>query len=306
MKPEAKIEQRALKVSMVSIIFFILLAFLFSYLTKSDSIFFDGVYSLISFGIAIVTLWVSRVAERPDDERFHFGYTRFEPLLNVFKSLFILLSCGYALSEAIHTLRGGGNVVDLGLAIIYSAVAAAGGLVIGLYMKKTARRIKSGLLELEAMEWMVDSFLSAGILGGFLIAWALSFTPLDHWIPFVDPVLLILIALLALPAPLRALWSNFRELIDMAPPLEYTRRLDAEMDKALEGLAIRDYEYRLMKSGRSTFMLVHLMVADGFKVGKIEELDAIRDGIEEKILKFDGNIIMEILFIKDRAWAQLR
>jgi cation diffusion facilitator family transporter len=246
------------------------------------------------------------VAERPDDERFHFGYTRFEPLLNVFKSLFILLSCGYALSEAVHTLRGGGNVVDLGLAIIYSAVAAAGGLIIGLYMKKTARRIKSGLLELEAVEWMVDSFLSAGILGGFLIAWALSFTPLAHWIPFVDPVLLILIAVLALPAPLRALWSNFRELIDMAPPPEYTRRLDAEMDKALEGLAVRDYEYRLMKSGRSTFMLVHLMVADDFKVGKIEELDAIRDGIEEKILKFDGNIIMEILFIKDRAWAQLR
>lgn len=306
MKNEAKIEQRALKISMVSIIFFILLAFFFSYITRSGSIFFDGVYSLIAFGIAIVTLWVSRLAERPDDDCFHFGYTRFEPLLNVGKSLFILLSCGYALSEAVHTLQEGGRVVDLELAIIYSAVAAVGAFFIGLYLKKTARRIKSGLLELEAVEWMVDSFLSAGILGGFAIAWAMGFTPWAHLTPYVDPVLLILIALLALPAPLRALWSNFKELIDMAPPKEYTRRLDAEMDKALEGLAIRDYEYRLMKSGRSTFMLVHLMVADDFKVSRIEELDTLRDGIEEKILKFDGNIIMEILFIKNREWAQLR
>jgi predicted Co/Zn/Cd cation transporter (cation efflux family) len=71
MKTEAKIEQRALTLSMVSIIFF------------------NGVYSLIGLGIAGVTLWVSRLAERPDDEKFHFGYTRFEPLLNVGKSLFI-------------------------------------------------------------------------------------------------------------------------------------------------------------------------------------------------------------------------
>jgi predicted Co/Zn/Cd cation transporter (cation efflux family) len=87
-----------------------------------------------------------------------------------------------------------------------------------------------------------------------------------------------------------------------------------------EGLAIRDYEYRLMKSGRSTFMLVpscwylhagtfmlvHFMVSDDFRVSRIEELDAIRDGIEEKILRFDGNIIIEILFIKDREWSKLR
>lgn len=306
MKTEAKIEQRSLKISMVSIVFFILLAFFFSYITKSGSIFFDGVYSLIALGISFVTLWVSRLAERPDDDRFHFGYTRFEPLLNVGKSLFILLSCGFAFSEAINTLRQGGKVVDLELAILYSFIATVGAFFVGLYLKKVARRIKSGLLELEAVEWMVDSFLSAGILIGFVIAWAMGFTRWAHLIPYVDPVLLILIALLALPAPLKALWSNFKELVDMAPPAEYTRRLDTEMDKALEGLAVRDYEYRLMKSGRSTFMLVHLMVSDDFRITDIAELDIIRDGIEEKILRFDSNIIMEILFIKNREWAQLK
>ena len=306
MKTEAKIEQRSLKISMVSIVFFILLAFFFSYITKSGSIFFDGVYSLIALGISFVTLWVSRLAERPDDDRFHFGYTRFEPLLNVGKSLFILLSCGFAFSEAINTLRQGGKVVDLELAILYSSIATVGAFFVGLYLKKVARRIKSGLLELEAVEWMVDSFLSAGILVGFVIAWVMGFTRWAHLIPYVDPVLLILIALLALPAPLKALWNNFKELVDMAPPAEYIRRLDAEMDKALEGLAVRDYEYRLMKSGRSTFMLVHLMVSDNFRITDIAELDIIRDGMEDKILKFDKNIIMEIVFIKNREWAKLR
>ena len=174
MKDNARKEQNALKLSMYGIVFFIILAFVYSFITGSDSILFDGIYSLISFAIAIVTIWVARMVRRPDDDIFHFGYSKLEPLLNVIKSLFIVISCVYAFVGAARSLFSGGNEIELGNAVIYSIVAALGGLVVGLYLRAVAKRIDSGLLKVEATEWIVDSYLSFGILAGFGIAFIIN------------------------------------------------------------------------------------------------------------------------------------
>jgi len=306
MKKSAKIEQNALKLSMYSILFFILLAFVFSFITGSDSILFDGIYSLISFVIAILTLKVSVLAERPDDELFHFGYTRLEPLLNVVKSLFILISCVYALIGAVRSLSTGGNPVEIGFAVIYSAIAASGGFIIALYLKRKAKTSGSGLLKVEAVEWMVDSALSFGILVGFIIALLIRNSEWSNLTPFVDPLLLIIITALALPAPVKVLLNNLREMIDMAPPEPFISDIEKLMNEATDNIALDDYEFRIMKHGRDTFILVHLIVSDAFHFNKVSDLDRIRNGIEKKFLGFNSEIIMEIVFIKDKDWAELR
>jgi cation diffusion facilitator family transporter len=306
MKESARIEQRALKLSMYSILFFILLAFVFSFITGSDSILFDGIYSLISFVIAILTLKVSKLAEQPDDELFHFGYTRLEPLLNVVKSLFILISCVYALIGAIRSLSTGGNPVEIGFAVIYSAIAAGGGFIIALILRQKAGKSGSGLLKVEAVEWMVDSVLSFGILVGFIIALLIRNSQWSPLTPFVDPLLLIIITALALPAPVKIMLSNLREMIDMAPPEPFVSDIEKLLDEATSDIELDDYEFRIMKHGRDTFILVHLMVSDEFKFNTISDLDKIRERIEEHMHSFEPEIIMEIVFIKDKDWAELR
>ena len=69
--------------------FFVVLALGFALVTGSDAILFDGIYSLIALCVALLTLKVARLAQRPDDDNFHFGYTAMEPTLNLFKALFI-------------------------------------------------------------------------------------------------------------------------------------------------------------------------------------------------------------------------
>ncbi|MBI9107829.1 MAG: cation diffusion facilitator family transporter [Spirochaetales bacterium] len=306
MRESARIEQNALKFSMVSIIFFVLLAFVFSFITGSDSILFDGIYSLISLVIAILTLKVSRLAELPDDERFHFGYTRLEPVLNVSKSLFILISCVYALVIAVKSLYEGGNQVDAGFAVIYSAVAAGGGFIISFYLRYKAKKSSSGLLKVEVVEWMVDSFLSLGILLGFIIALLIENSKWSHFTPYVDPILLIVITALSLTAPIKVLIENLQEIIGMAPPESVVAKIEGLMDEVTSGLSLNDYEFRIIKHGRDTFMLVHLIVSDDFHFNEVSELDQIRNSMEKKIRSYNPEISMEILFIKDKSWAKLR
>ncbi|MBM9519099.1 cation diffusion facilitator family transporter [Desulforhopalus vacuolatus] len=306
MKNNSKIEQKALIFSMLSIVAFVFLSLGFALFTRSESILFDGIYSLISFSIVFLTLKVSQLAVKPDDDAFHFGYTQFEPLINVFKSVFIITACIYAVFGAVKTIVNGGNHIDMGAPIIYAAIAAVGSFFIAFYLWKKAKKCRSGLLKVEAMEWGVDAMLSLGLFLGFTIALFLQQGPWNYLVPYVDPVMLIVIAIIAVPIPLKILFSNMREVLYMAPPEPFLNELEKQLDDATKDIPLNDYEFRVVKHGRNTFVLVHLMVSDDFHFNTVADLDRIREKIETRILAFNPEIVMEILFIKDKVWAELR
>ncbi len=306
MSDNAQIEQQALRLSMFSIIAFVFLSLGSAFITHSGSILFDGVYSLISFGIAFLTLKVSQLAVKPDDDTFHFGYTHLEPLINVFKSLFVVAACIYAAYGAGKSLFTGGNPISMEIPVIYAAIAAGGSFCIALYLMKKAKQCRSGLLQVEAVEWAVDALLSFGILLGFTIALFLQQSQWSYLVPYVDPGLLIIIAVVALPVPIKILFSNIREVLYMAPPALFVNELEKQLDDATHDIPLDDYEFRVVKQGRNTFVLVHLMVADDFHFTTVADLDRIREKIDARIINFNPEIVMEILFIKDRVWAELR
>jgi len=306
MRDNARVEQSALRFSMISIIFFVLLGLVFASFTHSGSILFDGIYSLISFAIASLTLKVSQLAEKPDDETFHFGYTQFEPLINVIKSLFVLGACIYAFFGAVKSLMSGGNPMEMGYAVIYGVIAAFGSFGVGLYLKRKSKKCRSGLLQVEAMEWMIDAMLSFGILIGFVCAFILQQTRWNYLMPYVDPVLLIIIAIIALPVPLKILITNMREVIYMAPPEPFLKKFEEQLEDAIKDIPLDDYEFRIVKQGRNTFVLVHLMVSDDFHFNTVADLDRTREEIEGRMISFNPELVMGILFIKGKEWAELK
>ena len=92
-----RIERRALRYSICGSLGFVVLAFVFALRTGSNAILFDGIYSLIGLSTAVLTLKVARLAERPDDDRFHLGYTSIEPTINLFKALIVGVSCPFSI-----------------------------------------------------------------------------------------------------------------------------------------------------------------------------------------------------------------
>jgi cation diffusion facilitator family transporter len=302
----AKVEQRALKISMFSTIFFVVLGLSFAFLTHSNSILFDGIFSLIAFSIGILTLKVAQYAERPDDDTFHYGYSQFEPLINVFKSLFVLAACAFALFSAVQSLLVGGNSMEFGFAVIYGIIATTGCYVIGFYLRYVAKKINSGLLRVDAMEWLIDGTLSFGILIGFVIAYFLQQTIWYGFTPYIDPVLLIIIITIALPFPLKILFDNTREVISMAPPEPVVDEIEHQLNQATRDIPLDDYDFRVSKKGRNTFLRVYLMVSDDFHFNTVADLDGIREKIDDHMIDYNPEITMDIMFIKDKVWADLK
>ncbi len=296
-------EQRALRWALIGSVGFIVLALTFALLTRSDAILFDGIYSLIAFCVALLTLKVSRLAERPDDDRFHFGYTSMEPALNLFKALFILVACTWACIEAIKRLMAGGNPAEYGLATIYGAAATVGCLLVAWLMARAGRQTRSDLVAVESRTWLVDGLLSAAVFFGFLLAWWLDGSPWAHYAPVVDPLLLIGIVAVALPIPLGILRDSMREILWMAPPETLVNDIEQRLLVTLSDVPREMVEVRVTKRGRNTYLLVHVVVSDAFHIQSIADLDTIRHRSSAELKAWRPEIVMDMLFVRDPTLA---
>lgn len=88
-------EQRVLKVSMLSALVLAVFGVGFGVWAKSLAVVFDGFVCLVSVGLGALSVVTSRYIYKDDDEIFQFGYVRFEPMVNLFKSLVLVLVCVY-------------------------------------------------------------------------------------------------------------------------------------------------------------------------------------------------------------------
>lgn len=302
-KSHAHSEQRALKLSLYGVVFFVVLAIAFAVLTKSDAILFDGIFSLIAFCTSLLTLKVAHLAERPDDEQFHFGYTAMEPTLNLFKSLIIIVTCVFALVSAVNRLLAGGNHAEYGIAVIYGAVATVGCFSVAWLMYRSGQDYRSDLVQVEAKTWLVDGILSGSILLGFVAAWWLEDSQWSQFAPLVDPVLLIALVLLALPIPASIMFDSLKEVIAMAPPEDVVNEIEGRLLQTLRDVRTEHVELRVSKRGRVTYVLVHVVVAEDFRVTEISELDSIRKACEMRMKAWNSHIVLDMLFIRDKELA---
>jgi cation diffusion facilitator family transporter len=296
-------EQRALKLSLYGVLFFVVLGIGFALATKSDAILFDAVYSLIAFCMAILTLKVARLAQRPDDEKFHFGYTAMEPTLNLFKSLIVIVTCVFAFTGAVNRLLAGGNQAEYGLAIVYGVVSTTGCLYIAWRMRRSSKDYRSDLVRVEAKTWFIDGLLSFGVLLGFIAAWSFEQSGLGHYAPLVDPLLLITLVVLALPIPAKIMFDSLKEVVAMAPPEHVVDEIENELLETLKDVSTEHVELRVSKRGRVTYLLVHVVVADDFEVRDIAALDQIRKKSESDLKQWNPEIVMDMLFVRDRDLA---
>lgn len=302
-KPNAYDEQRLLKLSFYAAGFFVSIALTCALLTRSNSILFDGIYSLISFFMALVTLKVAVLVERPNDDQFHFGYTAIEPTLNFFKSLITIVTCIFAVFSAVNSLLSGGNSAEYGIAIFYGIFATISCFMIAWIMKQRSQHLSSDLVGVDAKTWFIDGLLSASILLGFIGAWCLEHSPFHKYASLVDPILLIILGLAILPIPGKIMIDSFKEIINRAPPEILINEIEQRLKKSLTNIDYDHIELRVSKRGRDLYLLVHIVVSEEFDLESIEQLDDIRQSSELTLRQWNPDILMDILFIKNPALA---
>ena len=92
---------------------------------------------------------------------------------------------------------------------------------------------------------------------------------------------------------------SLKEVLGMAPPIDIQESVRGKLLETLKGVNTAHIELRLSKRGRLTYLLVHVVVNDDFKIKNIDELDKIRKGSETTLQLWNPDIIMDMIFVKD-------
>ncbi|PMO50539.1 cobalt-zinc-cadmium resistance protein [Vibrio sp. 10N.222.52.B12] len=189
-------------------------------LVGSIVIVFDGVYSLVSLLLTLLSLAASYYISKPSKSIFPFGKAVLEPIVIAIKAAVIIIVVAFSLFSAVTALMSGGREVDASIATIFGVVNVVGCGYAWWFMTKKSRRFSSGLIEAEKKQWQMDTLLSVAVTAGFIAAWLVSLTPYAHYAVYADPMMMLLMGFYFLKVPFDMLVGALRELLMMTPSKE--------------------------------------------------------------------------------------
>ena len=300
--PQAKAEQRLLRLSIAVTILVSLFGVVFGLLSGSMSIVFDGMFAAIDAGMSGLALFVSRLVNRQSDNpRFQFGYWHIEPMVLAFNGGTLMLLCAYAFVNAVASLLAGGRHLQFDWAIAYAVIVCIVCFAMLFYERRANRRIGSDFVRLDAQSWLMSATITSALLVAFAIAWSLEGTRWHHLVPYVDPAVLALLTVVLVFVPIRTVRRALREILLITPP-----ELDAHVCRVMDAVVARhgfkDYTSYVAKVGRAQFIEIHVEVTPGSGPASLAAADAIRREIADAIGGEGPHRWLTIDFTADPRW----
>lgn len=294
-------EQRLLAISMATTIVLALTSIGFGLWLGSKSVTFDGFYDLIDAAMTGVALLVVRLIARGDDRRFQYGYWHLEPMLALLNGLLLSFACIYALIDGLNGLLTGGRDVQFGLGALFAGASSALNFGMFAYVRRSARNLSSQMLDVDARSWLMGGVLSAGLCLSFVVGGALIASGATQLAPYVDPMILVVVALCLAPFPAITLWRAGHDIL-MIAPTELDQRAQELAARIAKKYGFSDFSSHVVRSGRQKFIEIGFVAPSGDTTMSFEQLDAIRHEIAAAMGGLNPGYWLTVDFTADERW----
>jgi cation diffusion facilitator family transporter len=299
-----RIEQRTLRISIAVVLVIVVGSLGYGITIDSKAVILNGIFSVLSLISGGLSLLAAKVVIKPEDHRFPYGYAHIEPLVLSANGFMVLVVCIYAFVNGIQGVFAGGQEVSAGGVIVFGAVTAVVNLSLWAYESRIARKTGSLIIRDDAREWLIDACFSVVTLVAFAVVFVLEDPWRGIWALYADPIMVSLMALLALPVPLSVLRRSMREVLMMNETgHDVHRGLVAALTELKKERGVVRCHPRVVKTGRTYFIEVDIVVSADFEHQTVAQQDRLR----EKILKGIGKPLEEtwlsISFTMEQRWV---
>lgn len=294
-------EQVLLKQSTILMFAVAVAAIVTGFFSGSQSILFDGFFSLIATFIKVLMLITAKLIAKESNQRFQFGFWHLEPMVLLIEGSFLLLIAIYAFLSGMFGIIQGGREIELGLVIPFAAVLSVVCFSYFFYVRYRNRTLKSSLIQFDNISWLVDAMLSVGLLVSFLTALLLKSQGYGQWAAYVDPAILILLALSMLAPAFNILKPALRDVLGIVPD-QLDDKVRQVMDEAKAEHGFAEYISYVQKHGRARFIEIHVVLPADYRLDGVATLDELRERISAKLGKPDAARWLTISFTGDRKW----
>lgn len=296
-------ERGALWLSGIAALGLGVLALVAAVATGSVAILLDAAFNLTFFLIALATLRVARLVRQPDDEDYPFGYQQHEPLINLVKALLVIAVSAYALVDSILVLVRGGAEVAAGSALVYSALALVVSGAVWLRLRRAAPALRSPLVDNDLANWMVNTAIAAGMVLAFATALLLDATGRGGAAASIDAAFVVAVVVLTIAVPLREARDALGGLLQEAPDDTTLDAVRADVARALAGLGEERFYLRVQKPGRTTYVLLHVLLPPDGQGLTIAEADRWREKVLAGLAPRHAPLDLDMVFTGDPVFA---
>lgn len=242
-------------------------------ITGSTAILSDAAESIVhvfAVGFAAVSL---RLAARPANERFLYGFERVSFFSAGFEGGLIAIAGAGIIWAAIEEWRKGIHLAELGLGTALVSAASVINLALGYYLIRVGKRTHNIILEANGRHVLSDSVTSFGVVGG------LALVLLTGWKPF-DPLFAIAVAGHLLFSGGRLVVRAVRGLLDYSDP-EVAERLHRELACLCRDRGVEFHAVRFRSTGQRLIAVAHLLFPASTTIGEAHRLATeIEDQLE--------------------------
>lgn len=244
--------------------------------TGSVGLLSDALESLVNLASAIIALLALRIAARPADEEFTYGYSKVEYFSSGFEGGMILLAAGAIAMTAIPRLINPQPLEQVGLGLVISVIASAINFAVARVLANAGKRYNSITLEADARHLMTDVWTTAGVLVGVLLVM------LTGW-ERLDPIIALVVAANILFTGIQLLRRSANGLMDAALPEPEISNIQTSLH-AYDGLGVQFHALRTRSAAARGFVSMHVLVPGEWSVKNAHHLaEQIEGDIREKI-----------------------
>jgi cation diffusion facilitator family transporter len=240
--------------------------------TGSVGLLSDALESTVNLVSAIVALLALRVASRPANDEFTFGYSKVEYFSSGFEGGMILVAAVAIIMSALPRLVNPQPLEQVGLGLIISVAASLINLAVALVLRRAGKRYNSITLEADSKHLMTDVWTTAGVLIGIVLVSLTGYLRLD-------PLIALAVAVNIVFTGYRLLIRSGRGLMDISLPEQELQSVCTILDTYKEQ-GVGFHALRSRQAAARKFLVVHLLLPGEWTIAKGHKL---ADQIETQV-----------------------
>lgn len=290
--------------SIVFTIIFATVALIIGFLTSSQVILFDGIFSLSSVILTYMSILSAKFIEKEDLKNYPFGKEAFEPFIVLGQYSIILVVSITNIINAIQVILEGGRAVDIEFGILYGVFSSIFCFGVLLYLRYLAKQNITAIEKIEIDQWKFSFLFSLAMLIGFCIAWMLSKTPFETYVIFIDPILNILITMAFIRTSIIAIYNCMKELLQAAPSPELTSLITKKVNSISNEYDFSDMIIRLGKAGEELIIEIDYIIEENSVMDSIRIQDLFRNKLADSLAELPYKKWLNVNFTGDIKWAE--
>ena len=258
-RSKQKYEKSALRISITGSTIFVILEIVMAVITRSQAVLLDSVYDGVEILMVFVSLSLVPLMYKPSSESHPFGYQQIESLFVVVKgAIMIAVTVGLIINN-IQIIFHGGQHVN------FSMVA--------FLLRRMNSKLTSPIVIMEIQEWQIDSVASFGMCIAFFLPQIITGEWFQPLIPYLDPILAIILSLFMLPVPIKTVITGLRDLFLLPPEEETVQEIKDIVSRTLATYGDTKLYYDILRTGRKLWISVYItMNRDMISISKFKSV----------------------------------